>query len=221
MQSKGLPSSSAIVQHSRRRESPAVLSRRPTTELTAEVLLRDRGGLSSKRFLFGSLPSSFNINPIAHHSDFQLLQPFLPFRLERLHPLPVFFLVRHVHDDALQVIAKESLAFAPVPFDDLRFVTDAPEAIPYFQHRFRNPLGGHLAAVIELPRQQRLESPPFGAHKLPFPLPGKICFATPTRSLPLPARCVRHREALCRRSDRAKKPGPSLLLGDLGIGSES
>jgi hypothetical protein len=78
--------------------------------------------------------------------------------------LPLLFLA--VAD---QVVAVECAAVPPVPLNVLCLVAGRAELLDDLQHGVSQPLGGDVAAVVELEGEQHLESPPPAAHSSPSP----------------------------------------------------
>jgi hypothetical protein len=99
-----------------------------------------------------------------------LLKFAFPAALECLHPAAVFLGVGYIDDEPNQVVAIENGALSPMAFDFLSFVAGGAELLDDFEEGVSEPLGGDVAAVVELEREQHLESPPLAAHKSPFPL---------------------------------------------------
>jgi len=58
-----------------------------------------------------------------------------------------------------------------VALDFLCLITGGAEVVNYFQDCFREPFGWNIAAIIELEREQYLESPPSAAHRMFFSSP--------------------------------------------------
>ena len=79
------------------------------------------------------VPRSLNVNPIADHPDLKLFEFLFPPLLECLHPGTVILLVRHIDDDACEIVAVNDSRVLPAPFDYLCFVADGAEAIADFE----------------------------------------------------------------------------------------
>lgn len=76
----------------------------------------------------------FNVNPITDNPDFKLQEFLLPALLERFHPGPIFLLIRHVIEDASEIVAINDAGLLPAAFDDLSFVTDGAESVANCQN---------------------------------------------------------------------------------------
>ena len=71
---------------------------------------------------------SLNVDPIAHHPDIQLLQPVVPARLERPHPLAVGDRVGHIHDQERQAVVVDDFFMPPVTLGD---IPEIARELPY------------------------------------------------------------------------------------------
>ena len=136
------------------------------------VFISALDGSASRGFQVGALrvAVSFDGDEITHHPEFELFKLLLPPLLEPLHPLPVLGRVGYVYDEAHEVVAVHDRAVTSVPFDALGFITGGAELFDDLQNRLSQPFARDVAAVVELEREQHLESPPPAAHRSPSPL---------------------------------------------------
>jgi len=111
----------------------------------------------------------FNLDAITDHPEFKLFQASFPAFFEPFHPLTIFGRVRHVNDDSHEIVSVEDATMTPVAFDFLCLVTGRAEVVHDLQNGFGEPFRGHIPSIIELEREQYLESPPLAAHRSPFP----------------------------------------------------
>jgi hypothetical protein len=98
-----------------------------------------------------------------------LIEPLLPSLFECLHPPTILQRVRHVDAEANEVVAIENAGVPSVPFDALCLVAGGAEMLNDLEDGISQQLGWNVAAVVELEREQHLESPPPAAHSSPFP----------------------------------------------------
>jgi hypothetical protein len=75
----------------------------------------------------------------------------------------------NINDEADKIVPIDGDALLPMPFDSLCFVACCAELADDFEHGVSQPLGWDVAAVVELEREQHLESPPLAAHSSPCP----------------------------------------------------
>ena len=102
---------------------------------------------------------------MTHHPEFVLFQANLAAVLKLFHPLAAVRGICHVNNQPHEIIPIEDTALAPMAFEFLCFVAGGSEVVYDFQDRFCKSFGGHIPPVIELKREQHLESPPPAAHR--------------------------------------------------------
>jgi len=94
-------------------------------------------------------PGLFDLDAMAHHPQFKLLETRFPAVLELPHPLPVRAGVGDVHDQPDEIVPVNYGAVAPVAFDLLGLVAGGTEPIDDFENCVGNPLRRDVAPVIE------------------------------------------------------------------------
>jgi hypothetical protein len=109
----------------------------------------------------------FDLDAVTDQPMLQLLQTGFPAGFEVAHPSSIFRSIGNIDDETNQIVAIQSSVVALVPFDTLRFMAGGAKLIDHLQNRFAQPPGRHFASIIELQREQHLESPPPAAHRLP------------------------------------------------------
>src|SRR4051812_23554384 len=85
-----------------------------------------------------------------HYPQLKLLQARLPSPFERFDPQAVSARIGNVNYNLHKIVAVDDAFLPPMSLDLLRFVTCRPEMIHNFQHRFSQPVGWNLCAVVEL-----------------------------------------------------------------------
>src|SRR5262249_5659717 len=115
------------------------------------------------------VPFSLDVDDGTHDPQVVLIQPGFPAGLEVAHPGPVLLTVRHIHDDADEVVPVQDATVPPVALDALRLVAGRPETINDFEDGVGKPLLRHLAAVVKLEGEEYLEAPIAAAHRSPSP----------------------------------------------------
>ena len=107
----------------------------------------------------------------AHGPEVDLLQLDTPALLEGHHPRVIRDRVGQVNNQPNKRIAVVSTTVPPMPLDALSLVAGSSEARNDFEDRVSQPLCRNVATVVELEREQYLESPPPAAHRSPSPSP--------------------------------------------------
>ena len=77
--------------------------------------------------------------------------------------------IGNINDEAYEIITIGHAALTPVPFNFLCFVARGAKVIDDFKNRISEPLVWHVAAVVELKREQHLVTSPLARHRLPCP----------------------------------------------------
>ena len=107
----------------------------------------------------------FDLDEITDHPEFKLFEAGFPAALEILHPLAALRRIGHVHYQPHEIVPVDHTAVAPVALQLLSLVTGSAEVVDDFQDGFCQPLGRDIPTIIELKREQHLESPPVAAHR--------------------------------------------------------
>jgi hypothetical protein len=66
---------------------------------------------------------SLNVDSIAYHPDFQLIEALLPACLESLHPFSVRGGVRHIHDQSSKAVMKYHAFVPPISLGGILVIT--------------------------------------------------------------------------------------------------
>src|SRR5437867_3626215 len=101
------------------------------------------------------------------HPQIKLIELEFPSFFERFHPSTILRGVGNIHEEPDEVVAIEHAGMPPVAFYGLRLIAGGAELPNDFEHRVSQPLGGDVAGVVELERQEYLESPPPAGHSWP------------------------------------------------------
>ena len=99
-----------------------------------------------------------DFDAVAHHPQIQLLKTSFPLALEFLHPLLVFGSIGHINNNLYQIIAINCPVVSPMSFNLLSLVTCRAEVFDDLKDGLGNPTGRNIPSIIELERQQHLES---------------------------------------------------------------
>src|SRR5262245_49748300 len=115
----------------------------------------------------GSEGRLLDLDPEAHHPEFQLLETISPALFELPHPLTILCRVGHIDEYPHQVVPVDDPTVPPVTFHLLRLVTGGTEVIHDLEDGVGEPLRRYLSAVVKAKGKQDLESPPSAAHRWP------------------------------------------------------
>jgi hypothetical protein len=104
------------------------------------------------------------LNHIANHPQFELIQTFLPAALELPHPLAIPSRIRQIHNELHQSVSIGNATLPPLTLYFLGFVAGRTEMIHNFEQGFGKPFCRNVSSIIELKGKKYLESPPSAPH---------------------------------------------------------
>ncbi len=110
----------------------------------------------------------FNFNGVAHHPDFQLVEPLLPSRLKFFHPLSIFGRVGNIDHEDRKIVAEKDLVMTPAPLDRLAMERGGVELLDDLVNGLAQQLLRDVAAIIESHRKQHFIAPRFVFHRTFF-----------------------------------------------------
>jgi hypothetical protein len=90
----------------------------------------------------------FEIDPIAHHPDFQLAEPFFSARLVRLHPFAIGRGVPDIYHDEAEIVPVERVTVLPISLCRILKKSDGAELLYDLFYRLADEIPWHFLAII-------------------------------------------------------------------------